>query len=73
MHCYRYLAAVAAVSESIDESAGTCRKMPLAVVAEWMASNGIEAEQVLEIGGDEIRILIEETIQQDCPQLKPAA
>lgn len=73
MQCYRYLAAVTAIADSIDGLPGERGKMPYNVIAEWMAQNGIEADELLDIGGDEIRSLVEEAIQHNHPGMPDAA
>jgi hypothetical protein len=48
MQCYQYLAAITAVSNTIDNLPGTRHKMPHSVIANWMEENGIEAEDILQ-------------------------
>ena len=73
MHCYRYLAAVSAVANSIESAAADRQKLPYSVVAEWMEENGIEADDVLLVSGSEVRAIVENLLQQDRPQLPHAA
>jgi hypothetical protein len=40
MQCYQYLAAITAVSNTIDNLPGTRHKMPHSVIANWMEENG---------------------------------
>jgi hypothetical protein len=47
MQCYQYLAAITAVANTIESVPGIPHKLPLSVIAEWMANNDIEAEDVL--------------------------
>ncbi len=73
MQCYEYLAAVAAVANAIDTIPGEAHKIPYSVLADWMAQNDIEAEDLLDVSGAEIKALVEEMIQQDHPQMPHAA
>ena len=73
MHCYEYLAAVTAVANAIDEIPGERHRMPYSVIADWMAQNDIEAEDLLTGSGDEVRALVEEMIHLDHPQMPHAA
>ncbi len=73
MQSYQYLAAVTAVANTIDAMPGESHKMPYSVIAEWMEQNGIDAEDVLFVGGDEVRALVEEVIQQNSPKVPRAA
>ncbi len=73
MHCYEFLAAVTAVANAIDKIPGERHRMPCSVIADWMAQNDIEAEDLLYVSGDEVKALVEEMIQQDHPQMPHAA
>ncbi len=73
MHCYEYQAAVTAVANAIDKIPGERHRMPYSVIADWMAQNDIEAEDLLYVSGDEVKALVEEMIQQDHPQMPHAA
>ncbi len=73
MQCYEYLAAVTAVANAIDSIPGERHNMPYSVIADWMAQNDIEAEDLLDVSGAEIKALVEEMIQQDHPQMPHAA
>lgn len=73
MQCYEYLAAVTAVANAIDTIPGERHRMPYSVVADWMAQNNIETEDLLDVSGAEIKALVEEMIQQDHPQMPHAA
>jgi len=73
MHCYRYLAAVNAVANTIESCNGAGQKLPYSVVADWMEENGIEAEDVLLVAGSEVKAIVESLLQQDQPQLPHAA
>ena len=73
MHCYRYLAAVSAVANTIETCCSSGQKLPYSVVADWMEENGIDADEVLLISGSEVRAIVENLLQQDQPQLPHAA
>ena len=73
MQCYHYLAAVSAVANAIDTMPGERHHMPHSVIAEWMEQNGIDAEELLAISGDEVRALVAQVVQRDHPELPHAA
>jgi len=73
MQCYQYLAAVTAIANCIDSMPGIRHKMPYSVIAEWMAQNDIEAEDLLQESGDEVRALVEEMLEQSRPEMPHAA
>jgi hypothetical protein len=73
MHCYRYLAAVSAIAETVESLPETRHRLPLTVLADWMEENGIEAEDVLAVSGAEVRAIVESAIRRDDPQLPNAA
>ena len=73
MHCYRYFAAVTRIAETIDSLPATRAHIPLGVLADWMEANGIEADEVLDVSGEEVRAIVESLVGGDRPQLPHAA
>jgi len=73
MHCYRYLAAVNAVANTIESCSDAGQKLPYSVVADWMEENGIAVEDVLLVSGSEVRAIVASLLQQDQPHLPHAA
>lgn len=59
MQCYEYLAAITAVSNTIDSIPGISHHLPQGAIAYWMAENGIEPEDVLYATPDQIKVQIE--------------
>ena len=73
MHCYRYLAAVARIADSIESLPATESRIPLSVIADWMEDHGIEPDEVLAVSGEEVRAIVEHAIGGDLPHLPHAA
>ena len=40
-------------------------KLPYSVVADWMEAHDIEAEEVLQVSGSEVRAIIADLIERD--------
>ncbi|TNF86204.1 MAG: hypothetical protein JSU67_09335 [Gammaproteobacteria bacterium] len=73
MQSYRYLAATTAVSNAIDSLPQTRHKLPYGVVADWMEEHEIEAEDILQVSGSEVRALVAALIERDQPTIPNAA
>jgi (p)ppGpp synthase/HD superfamily hydrolase len=73
MHCYRYLAATMRIADTLESLPETEDPIPLGVLADWMEENGIEADEVLAISGEEVRAIVERVIHANRPQLPNAA
>ena len=73
MQCYQYLAAITAVSNTIDNLPGTRHKMPHSVIANWMEENGIEAEDILRVSGAELGAIVVDLVEHNQPQIPHAA
>lgn len=73
MQCYQYLAAITAVSNTIDNLPGTRHKMPHSVIANWMVENGIEAEDILLVSGAEVTAIVVDLVEHNQPQIPHAA
>ena len=73
MQCYQYLAAVAAVSNALEEFPEIRHKLPLSAIADWMAENDIEPEDLIFATASEVRTKIAIVIQQNQPHIGIAA
>ena len=65
MQNYRYLASIMSVTKALESIPGIAKQLPPNVVADWMEQNHLEAEEVLEVSGDELRFRIENLVQPD--------
>lgn len=73
MQCYQYLAAITAVAITIESIPGIHHKLPHSVIADWMAENDIEAEEVLFATREQVTALIESLLRENQPRLPQAA
>lgn len=73
MQCYQYLAAITAISNTIETLPGTRYKLPHSVIADWMEENDIEPEELLLVSGTEVRAIVESLIEDSQPQVPHAA
>jgi len=73
MQCYQTLAATTLVANTLDDLPSVQHHLPLSVVADWMAENEIEPEDVLLIAGDEVRTIVENLIHRNLPKIAHAA
>ena len=73
MQCYQYLAAVNAVANALEAFPETRRKLPLSVIAEWMADNDIEPEDLVFVTAGDVRSRIEIWIRKNQPHIRKAA
>jgi hypothetical protein len=73
MQCYQYLAAITAVANTLDSIPGIDHKLPHSVIADWMAVNDIEAEDVLNASREQVTAIVESLIQENRPRIPHAA
>jgi len=73
MQCYKYLAAVIAVANILEAFPETRRKLPLSAIADWMAENDIEPEDLAIETASKVRSKIEILIKQNQPYIRKAA
>ena len=73
MHCYEYLAAITAVANTIESIPGVAHKLPHSVIADWMAENDIEAEDVLFSSREQLASIIEMLVRDNQPRILRAA
>ena len=73
MQCYQYLAAVTAVADALEAFPEIRHKLPLSAIANWMAENDIEPEDLVFATASEVRTRIAILIQQNQPHTRIAA
>jgi hypothetical protein len=73
MQCYQYLAAITAVSNTIETLPAVRHRLPHSVIADWMEENGIEAEDLLLVSGAEVRAIVADLVEQNQPRMPHAA
>ena len=73
MQCCHYLAAVTAVENVLDAFLETRRKFSRGAIADWIAENDIESEDLAFVTTSEVRTRIEILIQQYQPHFRKAA
>jgi hypothetical protein len=73
MQCYQYLAALTAVANTIESIPGIPHKLPHSVIAEWMADNDIEAQDVLFATTEQIVAIVESLLRDNQPRILHAA
>ena len=73
MQCYQYLAAATAVANALEAFPEIRHKLPLSAIANWMAENEIEPEDLVFASASEVRTRIAALIQQNQPHIRIAA
>jgi hypothetical protein len=73
MQCYQYLAAVTAVANALEAFPEIRHKLPHSAIANWMAENDIESEDLVFATASEVRTKIAILIQQNQPHTRIAA
>lgn len=73
MQCYKTFAATTLIANMLEVLPEIGRKLPHAVIAEWMAQNDIEPEDVLYVTPDAAKAKLVSLIEQNRPQLSQAA
>ncbi len=73
MQCYQYLAAVTAVANELESFPEIRHKLPLCAIADWMAENDIEPENLVFASASELRTKIAILIQKNQPHIQIAA
>ena len=73
MQCYQYLSAITAVANTIESIPGIPHKLPHSVIAEWMADNDIEAQDVLFATTEQIVAIVESLLRDNQPRILHAA
>jgi len=65
MQNYRYLASIMSVMNALESIPEAPKKLPPSVVADWMEENHLDAEDVLESSGEELKFTIENLVRPD--------
>jgi len=73
MQCYQYLAAVTAIANALEAFPEISHKLPLSAIANWMAENNIEPEDLIFATASEVHTKIAILIQQNQPRIRIAA
>ena len=73
MHCYRTNAAIKLVANTLEIMPQVGRKLPHAVIAEWMSRHDIEPEDLLFASPEEAKAKLVRLVEQDRPGLPRAA
>jgi len=73
MQCYQYLASTLSVANALETLPDAPQKLPLAVVADWMEENGLDAQEVLRAPGDEVRTSVKRVLRLARPRIAHAA
>jgi hypothetical protein len=73
MQCYQYLAAVTAVANALEAFPEIRHNLHLSAIANWMAENDIEPEDLVFATASEVRTKIAILIQQNQPHIRIAA
>ncbi len=73
MHCYQTFAATTLIADMFEDLPGIGRKPSHAEIADWMAQNGIEAEDILYIAPGAARAKLVGLVKQNRPRISRAA
>ena len=73
MQCYKTYAATIMIANYLEITPGYGRKLPPAAIADWMAQNDIEPQDVLDTTPEAIRKWLTELAEQNLPDLPNAA
>ena len=69
MQCYQFLAATIAVARTVDSMPGTAHQLPYGVIANWMADNDIDTDELLNASSEAIETRIKPLLQTNQPHL----
>ena len=67
MDCYKTFAATTLIANVFEIMPEIGRRLPLAVIAEWMAKNNIEPEDVLYAAPDVVKAKLASLIEHNRP------
>jgi len=68
MQCYQTLAAVTLVANTLDSLPGAHRRLPYAVIADWMEQNDIVPEDILFAGEEAVLAKVDRLITGNLAQ-----
>jgi len=73
MHCYKTFAATSLIANTFEILPEIGRKLLHSVIAEWMAENDIEPEDVLYAAPDDVQAKLVRLIENNRPRIPRAA
>lgn len=73
MHCYKTFAATTLIANTLEIMPEIRRKLPYVAVADWMAQNSIEPDDVLYATPEEVKAKLTILIENCQPQVSRAA
>ena len=73
MHCYKTYAAITVIANYLEIMPAVGRKLPHAVIADWMAQNDIEPEDVLYARPEAVKAQLASLVDSNHPRLPTAA
>ena len=73
MHCYKTFAATTLIANMFEVLPEIGRKPSHAMIADWMAQNEIEPEDVLYLAPDAVKAKLVSLIKHNRPQISHAA
>ncbi len=73
MHCYQTFAAATVIANTFELVPDIGRKLPYAVIVDWMEQHGIEPADVLYAAPDAVKARLLFEIQQGRPRIPHAA
>ena len=73
MQCYKTYAATILIANMLEVMPEVRRKLPYSVIAEWMAQNDIQPEDVFQVEPEAMKALLVHLIEKDYPQFPNAA
>jgi len=68
MHCYRTYAAITLIANTLEIMPGVARKLPHAMLAEWISRHDIEPEDLLFVSPEEAKSILIRLVAQDLPR-----
>ena len=73
MQCYKTYAATMIIANYLEITPGYGRKLPHAAIADWMAQNDIEPEDVLYARPEAVKAHLASLVDSNHPRLPTAA
>ena len=73
MHCYKTFAATTLIANFLELMPEVGRRLPHAAIADWMAQNDIEPEDVLFATPEAVKAQLASLVERNRPRLPNAA
>ena len=73
MHCYKTFAATTLIANFLELMPEVGRRLPHAAIADWMAQNDIEPEDVLFATPETVKAQLASLVERNRPRLPNAA